>query len=150
MRLQERTPNQARPRKSFQPLLRFYLIVDADGYIVGPIVVSTLLEILEHAHRCAGAVFGIPGSGFQPFLRFWASRPAFTGQLHLDQAVSTLLEILARCLGGGIPTVHVALVSTLLEILGVLRNVPPPRPKHRGVSTLLEILRLVDLVVVGF
>ena len=57
---------------------------------------------------------GPPGTGFQPFLRFW-KRAEVHGNVTVDAAVSTLLEILVRLTTHEV--VKLVKVSTLLEIL---------------------------------
>ncbi len=55
--------------------------------------------------------------------------------------VSTLLEILVRLGGDGLPGAYGVEVSTLLEILARCWGpCPPPEPPEELVSTLLEIL----------
>jgi hypothetical protein len=65
---------------------------------VGECIVSTLLEILAHGHAARGA-----------------DRNA-----EREEAVSTLLEILAETLWVGMDAYTTDIVSTLLEILAVM------------------------------
>ncbi len=75
---------------------------------------------------------------FQPFLRFWVRAAAEAAGASGGARVSTLLEILGRCVICRID-VYTLFVSTLLEILVV--GIFPRKPGvFKCVSTLLEIL----------